>query len=45
MERQACRDGLMDRRPETVLPASPNDGAAQRVHFETAAIVEVARHR
>src|SRR5437870_12172545 len=45
MERQACRDRLMDRPPETVLPASPNDGAAQRGHLDTAAIVQVAPQR
>src|SRR5437870_5686735 len=42
---QAGHDGLVDRGGDAVLQAPPDDGAAQRVHLEAAAILEVARHR
>src|SRR6266850_265618 len=45
VNRQARRDGLMDGRGHAVPQASPNDAAAQRLHLETTAIFEVARHR
>jgi hypothetical protein len=45
VHRQAGHDRLVERRRDAVLGASTNDGAAQRVDLETAALFEVACHR
>jgi hypothetical protein len=45
MDRQACRDRLVDRCPDAVCRASSNDGTTQRFHLETTAVFEVPGHR
>src|SRR4030095_6876100 len=45
VHRQARHDRLVNRRRDAVLDSATDDGAAQRVDLETAALFEIAGHR